>query len=80
MKSGCLYTGPSRYAVMVLRALLAKPMRIPEIMHATRLHQRTVQAQITALLASDCVRVVRRVQMRPFAGPWAVYGARVEEV
>ena len=69
--------GPSPYAVKVLRALLKRPMRLPQIVTETRLDQRTVQAQITALLASECIYVADRVCLRPFSGPWAVYAPRI---
>ena len=72
-------TGPSPYALMVIRALLQRPMRIPELMHATRLHQRTVQAQITWLLDAGAIYVHRRVRTG-FNGRWAEYAPVVQVI
>jgi len=71
--------GPSPYALKVLRALLRKPMRIPELVQVTKLEQRTVQAQITALLDAGAVYVRDRVQVR-WGGRWAVYAPIVERI
>lgn len=74
-----MINGPSPYAVKVLRALLKRPMRIPEIASETRLHYRTVQAQITALREARAIRVVRREWVN-FGGSWAVYEPVVERL
>lgn len=74
-----LHQGPSPYAARVLRALLKRPMRIPELVASTGLDQRSVQAQITALLNSDAIYVERRIQVR-WGGRWAQYAPRVHEV
>lgn len=71
--------GPSPYALRVLRALLRKPMRIPELVQATNLEQRTVQAQITALMDSKAIYVRDRVQVR-WGGRWAVYAPIIERI
>lgn len=71
--------GPSPYAVRVIRSLLKKPQRIPELASSTRLHPRTVQAQISSLLDSKAVYVAKREQVR-WGGRWAVYAVRVEDI
>lgn len=71
--------GPSPYSVKVIRALLKRPMRVPELVSATKLDQRTVQAQITALLDAKAIYVRDRVQVR-WGGRWAVYAPVVEHV
>lgn len=71
--------GPSPYAIGVIRALLARPMRIPQIVQTTGLHERTVRAQISALWRSGAVRVVKREQVR-WGGAWAVYSPVVIEI
>ncbi len=74
------HKGPSRYALLILRALLRKPMPVSALAQVTNLAERSVKAQIAHLKASGCVRVVRRVQQRPSAGPWAVYGIVVNDM
>ena len=72
--------GPSPYAVRVLRSLLQKPKRLPQIVMDTKLDQRTVQAQITALLRDEAIRVEARVMVNNFGGPWAVYAPNVVRI
>lgn len=71
--------GISPYAARVLRSLIRKPQRIPELAANTKLHPRTVQSQITQLLEAKAVYVTRREQVR-WGGRWAVYAAKVEEI
>ena len=75
---------PSPYAVAILRALLRKPMKVPQLAVVTTLAERTVHAQITALRAAD---VVMKVENEPRkgngsrkgnGGPWAIYGALID--
>jgi DNA-binding HxlR family transcriptional regulator len=63
---------PSPYAILVIRALLTKPMRIPELVSATKLDERTIKAQISALFEAKAIYVKDRVQVR-WGGRWAVY-------
>lgn len=67
------WTGPSPLTLAVLRALLRRPAKVPEIIAATSLPERTVRAQIAALKASEAIRPVAR------ECGWAVYAPVVVE-
>jgi hypothetical protein len=68
---------PSPYAVAVLRALLRKPMKVPQLAAATTLAERTVRAQITALRAADVVMKIAN-ESAGRSGPWAIYGILID--
>ncbi len=59
--------GPSPYAVCVLRALLKRPMHVPELVCHTNLPERTIRSQLEALRKAESVRVKARL------GAWAIY-------
>lgn len=64
---------PSPYAMAVVRALLLRPMTVPQLAAATRLAERTVLAQIDALRKAEAIRVRRRIPQDRSAGSFALY-------
>lgn len=73
-------TGPSPYAVAVLRALLRRPMRLPDVTAVTHLSERCVKGHLTALRQSEAIKVCDHVKHPSGRGHWAVYAPVIHAI